>query len=426
MTESGNHRPVAAGNGHVREAAIVGLGIISTIGCSLDEVAESLRLGRSGIVLDSERHRLGFRSALTGRIRGFDPQRWRVSQKLRRMSDEPTWHAYAAATDAIADAGFLRPEDLQNERCGIIFGNDSAIKPAVESIDILRNQGSTHFIGAGYIFSAMNSTVTMNLAATLGMRGANWTVSAACASSAHAIGQAMMLIRGGLQDIVVVGGAQEINWQAMASFDALGAFSTRHDRPESASRPFDADRDGLVPSGGAACLVMEDLRHARARGARVYGVVRGYGFSSSGQGHLSQPNTDGAIRAIRMALASAEVRPDQIDYINAHATSTPVGDLLEARAIHQVFGDSVPVSSTKSMTGHECWMAGASELVYTTLMARDKFLAPNLNFSRLDAECPLISIVRETTPASLRLAASHSFGFGGTNAVLVADYRPHP
>ena len=334
---------------------------------------------------------------------------------------QPAQYAYAATRQAIADAA-LDEERLKSDRCGLVFGNDSCIKPAVESIDVVRSSGETHFIGSGYIFRAMNSTVTMNLAAALGIGGASWTLSAACASGAHAIGQALMLIRSGLQDLVIVGGAQETNWESMASFDALGVFSTRQYDPAGASRPFDIDRDGLVPSGGAACLILESLPHARARGARIHGVVRGYGFSCGGGGHLSQTTPQAVVRAMRNALLDGAVEPDAIDYINAHATGTPVGDRVEAMGIASVFGPAVPVSSTKSLTGHECWMAGASEAVYTTLMARDGFIAPNLNFTRLDEDCPEIRVIPETCPARIGMALSNSFGFGGTNAAILLDY----
>lgn len=405
-----------------RQAAVTGLGIVSCIGSSLDEVSASLRAGRSGIAIDEQRHERGFRSALAGRLADFDPKQWGMSRKALRTTCEPARYAYAAVSDAISDAG-LGSEDLQSGRCGIMFGNDSTVKPSVESIDIVRSHKETHFVGAGYIFRTMNSTVTMNLATLFGIRGANWTISAACASGAHAIGQAAILIRSGLQDIIIAGGAQETNWEAMASFDALSVFSTREDEPGKASRPFDAERDGLVPSGGAACLIIEELEHARARNAPIHGIVRGYGFTSDGSKHLSQPNGDGAVRAMRMALADADMSPEEIDYINAHATSTPVGDLVEARAIAEVFGCSVPVSSTKSMTGHECWMSGASEALYTILMARDGFIAPNINFSRLDEECPPIDVVEKTISNRIQKAVSNSFGFGGTNAVLVLEFN---
>ena len=403
------------------QVAITGMGIVSCIGCSLDEVSRSLKEGRSGVVLDDERRSLGFRSALVGQIQGFDPRDWGASRKLLRTMDEPARYAFAAARDALADA-CLGDEDISTDRCGIIFGNDSCMRPAVESVDILRESGGTHFIGAGQIFRSMNSTVTMNLTVALGIRGASWTVSGACASGAQAIGQGLMLIRSGLQDLMIVGGVQETNWQSMVAFDALGVFSTREDAPAEASRPFDATRDGLVPSGGAACLILEELDHARARGANIYGLIRGFGFSSNGRGHLSQPSAEATVRAMQMALGDSGAGRGEIDYINAHATATPVGDLAEAQAIAELFGSKVPVSSTKSMTGHECWMSGASEVVYTALMARDGFLAPNINFSCMEAESPEINVLRETRAARIRKALSNSFGFGGTNAVLVLDF----
>jgi len=341
---------------------------------------------------------------------------------MLRTMNEAACYGYAATMDAINDA-YLRHEELANDRCGIVFGNDSCVKAAVDAVDIARAEGATRGIGSGHIFRAMNSTVTMNLASVLGLGGAAWTLSAACASGAHALGQALLLVQSGLQDIVLAGGAQEINWESMASFDALGAFSTREEEPEKACRPFDANRDGLVPSGGAACLIVEDLEHARARGVRVYAILRGYGFSCDGSGHLSQPNVRGAISAMRRALTDADVQPHEVDYVNAHATSTPVGDLAEAKAISEVLGATTPVSSTKSMTGHECWMAGASEALYTILMARDGFLAPNINFGEFEEGFPRINIVKRTTAASIGIALSNSFGFGGTNAALVLDFH---
>ena len=233
---------------------------------------------------------------------------------------EPAQYAAAAAIAAVKDSGLLE-DHLRNDRCGLIFGNDSTVGAAVEAIDLVNEHGGTHYLGSGYVFKSMNSTISMNLAAYFGIQGANWSLSAACASGAHVIGQALMLIRSGLQ-IVIVGGAQETNWQSVASFDALGAFSRRHDAPEKASRPFDAERDGLVPSGGAACLILEELKHARKRGARIYGVVRGYGFASQVGGNLSEPSLSGGIRAMQMALNDGGIGHQEVDYINAHATST--------------------------------------------------------------------------------------------------------
>ena len=390
------------------QAAITGLGIVSCLGSTLDDVAAALRAGRSGIVLDEQRRRMGFRSALTGRVRGFDPAGKGLTRKMMRTMCEPAQYASAAVRDALKDAG-LEADDCRSHRVGVVFGNDSAAKPAVESIDIVREHGETHFIGGGHIFRLMNSTVSMNLSVQLGTRGANWTLSAACASGGHAVGQALMLIRSGLQDVVLTGGSQETNWESMASFDSLGVFSTREDDPEKASRPFDAERDGLVPSGGAACIILENLDHARARNARVHGIVAGYGFSSDGSGHLTHTDGAGALRAMRMALEDARVGPEEIDYLNAHATSTPLGDKAEANAIAELFGARTPVSSTKAMTGHECWMSGASEVLYAALMARDGFMAPNINFARQETDCPKINIVNQATPARIRKVLSRAY-----------------
>ena len=404
------------------QVAITGMGIISCLGLNLDDVSASLKAGKSGIVFDNERVDAGFRSPLTGKIQGFDPKNWGLKRKHLKTMGEPAQYGYAAAYDAIADAG-LSLEDVQNPRCGIVMGNDSVAGATVDGHKAWAESGETRFIGSGYIFQGMNSTVTMNLATYLGIQGANWTIAGACASGAHAIGQSLMLIRSGLQDVMLAGGAQETNLESMGSFDALTAFSVRLDSPEEASRPFDAECDGLVPSGGGACLVLENLEHARARGADIYGIVKGYGFSSNGTPYLSKPETDGAVRAMAMALDDAEMDSEHLDYINAHATSTPLGDAAEAGAIAKIAGSDIPVSSTKSMTGHECWMAGASEAIYTTLMARDGFLAPNINFSKLGEDYAPINVNCETRTSDIHVAMSNSFGFGGTNAVLIMDYN---
>ena len=403
-------------------AAITGMGIVSCLGTDLYTVSRALETGRSGIVFDREREALGFKSPLKAALPEISPKARGLSRKNLRTMCEPALYAAVAAKQALNDAG-LEKGDVQNPRCGVIFGNDSTIRAGVESIDIVREYNETHYIGSGYIFKAMNSTITMNLAGLFGTQGANWTVSAACASGAHVLGQALMLIRSGLQDIVITGGAQETHWTAMASFDALNAFSSRFDRPEAASRPFDADRDGLVPGGGGACLIVESLAHALARGAKIYATIEGYGFSSGIGGTLSEPGSTGAASAMEMALKDAALTPEDIDYINAHATSTLTGDLAEARAIHDIFGPDTPVSSTKSMTGHECWMSGASEVIYTTLMAGGGFMAPNINFKALSPDCPAIHVVPETRQCRIKKALSNSFGFGGTNAALILNYE---
>ncbi|MCB9893835.1 MAG: beta-ketoacyl-[acyl-carrier-protein] synthase family protein [Planctomycetes bacterium] len=395
---------------------ITGLAAVSSLGKSLAEIESALREGRSGVVLDEQRKQLGFRSALTGAVSGFDPKA-RLDRKARKsMHESAQWCAFSAL-EAIEQAG-IDPSSLRNPRAGLIIGNDSTSGPNVEVADAVRRDGTTQQLGSGYIFQCMNSTASMNLNALLGTQGAAWTLAAACASGAHAVGQGFTLIRAGLQDVVITGGMQEINWESMASFDALGTFSKREDSPVSASRPFDRGRDGLVPSGGAAALILESESHLKARGGKPLAEVRGYGFGSDGE-HLTLPSGEGARRAMRMALGNAELEPGAIDYINAHATSTPIGDAKEAEAIRDIFGDSTPVSSTKSMTGHECWMSGASEILYSALMLRGGFIAPNINFEAQEEGAAKINVIAATLERPLRNVLINSFGFGGTNATVV-------
>jgi 3-oxoacyl-[acyl-carrier-protein] synthase-1 len=289
----------------------------------------------------------------------------------------------------------------------------------IESIDKIREKKDTTLVGSGAIFKAMNSTVTMNLSTIFKLTGVNFTISAACASGSHSIGMAYQLIKSGLQDCVICGGAQEINKFAMASFDGLGVFSVNTNNPQKASRPFDKDRDGLVPSGGGATLILESYDSAIKRGAPILGEVVGYGFSSNGE-HISTPNSMGPAKAMRKALEQANLSPIQIDYINAHATSTPVGDANEAKAINEVFGkNNTPVSSTKSMTGHECWMAGASEVIYSMLMMQNSFIAPNINLDNPDEHSSKLNLIKKTLSKKIDVFLSNSFGFGGTNSALI-------
>ncbi len=395
---------------------ITGLGAVSTMGCDLDVVSAGLRSGRSGVVSDPERTALGFASPLTGRLHGWEGGKARLSRKARKSMGEAATYAAVASLDALADAG-LEPSDLASDEAGVIVGNDSTVGDADAMLAKLRSAGYTGAIGSGAIFQVMNSSVTMNLATLFGVRGANWTLSAACASGAHSIGQAHMLIASGQQEVVLCGGAQELSWQSMGAFDALKAFASETPDPTRGSRPFSADRDGLVPSGGAAMLICESESRARARGARIYAEVAGYAFSSNGN-HLSSPTVAGPSTAMRKALRRAGL--DTVDYINAHATATPVGDLMEGRALLDVFGaDGPPVSSTKSMTGHECWMSGASEVLYSLLMMRDGFLAPNINLERLDPELSGLNVVTQAVEARPETILSNAFGFGGTNSSLV-------
>ena len=396
---------------------ITGMGIYSVIGKNLADVKDSLYHGRSGIVFDQKRKEMGFRSALTGMVerpvlKGMLDRRMRVGMPVQGE------YAYMATLEALKNAG-IDQQFLDKNEVGILYGNDSSAVPVVESVDILRKEKDTMLIGSGYIFQSMNSTVSMNLSVIFKLKGINFTVSGACASGSHAIGIAYLLIKQGLQDVIVCGGAQEINPESTASFDALNAFSTRESEPAKASRPFDKDRDGLVPSGGAATVILESYESAKKRGAMILAEVAGYGFSSNGE-HISLPNIDGPARAMRMSVKAAGLSASDIGYINAHATSTPAGDSNEARAIFQIFGSNMPlVSSTKSMTGHEMWMGGASEIVYSTLMMNNNFIAPNINFESPDEATACLNLARITTPCEFNAFLSNSFGFGGTNSSLV-------
>ena len=397
---------------------ITGMGIWSCLGQNLDEVRDSLFAGKSGIGLEPVRKEYGYRSALTG-IVPKPVLKGVLDRRTRAGMSEEAEYAYMASAEAFRLAGVDDDYLLANE-VGVIFGNDSSALPVIETARIMNEYRDSAMCGSGLIFQSMNSTVNMNMSTIFHLRGINFTVSAACASGSHAIGLGYMMIQQGLQQMVLCGGAQETNHMSMASFDALAAFSIRHDEPQRASRPFDRDRDGLVPSGGAAALVLEDYDHAVRRGARIYAEILGYGFSSNGTGGISQPNSDASYLAMSRALERAGVKPDQIDYINAHATSTPQGDTYEAMALARLFeGRRAWISSTKSMTGHECWMAGASEIVYSTLMLENGFVAPNINFENPDEYSAKLNIAADTKQTDLRLILSNSFGFGGTNSALV-------
>jgi 3-oxoacyl-[acyl-carrier-protein] synthase-1 len=316
--------------------------------------------------------------------------------------------------NAKIDEDFL----LKNE-VGILYGNDSSAVPVIQAVDLVREKKDTMLLGSGSIFQSMNSTVTMNLSVIFKLRGMNFTVSGACASGSHSIGIGYLLIKQGLQDIIVCGGAQEINAYSMGSFDGLSAFSIREDDPAKASKPFDKHRDGLVPSGGAATVILESYESAVKRGVPILGEIIGYGFSSNGD-HISAPTIEGLIASLERSLKDADLKPDSIDYINAHATATPIGDESEAQAIYEIFkGLNTPVSSTKSMTGHEMWMGGASEIVYSLLMARNSFIAPNINFDTPDEYSAKINVIAETKEQQIDIFLSNAFGFGGTNSTLI-------
>ncbi|UHO38600.1 beta-ketoacyl-[acyl-carrier-protein] synthase family protein [Chryseobacterium capnotolerans] len=395
---------------------ITGMGIYSCIGTSLEEVRESLYQGKSGIVLHQDRKEFGFRSGLTGVVPKPDLKNL-LNRRQRVSMGEESEYAYLATLDALKQAN-LDETFLDTHEVGILYGNDSVSQAVVESIDIAREKKDTTLMGSGAIFKSMNSTVTMNLSTIFKLKGINLTISAACASGSHSLGLAYMMIKNGFQDMIICGGAQETNKYSMASFDGLGVFSAREDEPTKASRPFDADRDGLIPSGGAASLIVESLESAQRRGAPIIAEIIGYGFSSNG-GHISTPNVDGPALAMDRALKQSGLQASDIDYINAHATSTPIGDANEAKAIYEIFGSEVPVSSTKSMTGHECWMAGASEVIYSILMMQNDFVAPNINLENPDNEAQKINLVSKTKNQKIDVFLSNSFGFGGTNSALI-------
>jgi 3-oxoacyl-[acyl-carrier-protein] synthase-1 len=401
----------------MNRVVITGTGIYSSIGRNLDEVKDSLFNGRSGIVLDPERKEFGFQSCLTGKLER--PQlKGILDRRSRVCMPQHAEFAYMSTAEALKMAG-ITPEYLQGNDAGILFGNDSSTPPVIDCVDIIRKTKDTTMVGSGSVFQSMNSSVTMNLSVIFQLKGVNFTISGACASGSHAIGMGYFMIRHGYQKMIICGGAQEVNLFCVGSFDALGAFSRRESEPQKASRPFDRSRDGLVPSGGAATVILEDLDSALKRGAPIVAEVIGYGFSSDGV-HISVPDVDGPIRAITMALKDACTGPERIDYINAHATSTPIGDQNEAKAIDSVFGKHRPViSSTKSMTGHEMWMAGASEVVYSIIMMQNSFVAPNINFNEPDEFSANLNITPVTIQKNIDTFLSNSFGFGGTNSCLI-------
>lgn len=401
----------------LRRVVVTGIGIWSSIGYDVEEVKNSLLNGKSGIGIDNERLSYGYHSALTGIVKR-PVLKGLLDRRLRIGMSEEAEFAYMAAQQAFSNAKI----DDQYRNCneiGIIFGNDSSAKAITESAIIMAERHDSELIGSGNVFQSMTSTVSMNLSSAYNLRGINFSISAACASGSHSIGMAYLLIKQGMQDVVLCGGAQEVSKYSMSSFDALGVFSRRMNEPEKSSRPFDRDRDGLVPSGGAAALVLEDMEHALARGANILCEICGYGFSSNGNG-ISKPNDEGSVIAITRAMSDAEVTVNDIDYVNAHATSTPQGDMVEAIALSKLFENKKAlISSTKSMTGHECWMAGASELVYSIIMMQNNFVAPNINFENPDEYSAKLNIAKKTEPRELSTILSNSFGFGGTNSAII-------
>ncbi|NLE63624.1 MAG: beta-ketoacyl-[acyl-carrier-protein] synthase family protein [Bacteroidales bacterium] len=401
----------------MKRVVITGMGIYSSIGKNLEEVTKSLYDGKSGIGIDPLRISYGYRSPLTGIVKRPDLKNM-LDRRSRICLAEEGEYAYMATIEALKNAQ-IDMDFLEKNEIGIFYGNDSSAKAVIDAHAIVLEKKDTTLMGSGAIFQSMNSTITMNLSTIFKLKGINMTISAACASGSHAIGLGFMFIRNGLQDMVICGGGQETNYLSMGSFDALSVFSLRTDDPTKASRPFDAQRDGLVPSGGAATVILEEYEHALKRGAPIIAEVIGYGFSSNGS-NISQPSDIGSMIAMERALKNANIKSKDIDYVNAHATSTPQGDAFEAVAIDKLFGTHKPeVSSTKSMTGHECWMAGTSEVIYSILMMQHNFVAPNINFETPDEFSKNLNIANKTITKNINVFLSNSFGFGGTNSALI-------
>ena len=394
------------------------MGIWSCLGVTLDEVRQSLYDGKSGIIYSQERMDAGFRSPFCANVPKADLKPF-VNRNFRQFMPEEAQYAYMATKDALA-AAKLEQDYIDSHEVGIIYGNDSVAEATMISLDKFRQFGSTAACGSGAIFQSMNSTVTMNLACLFHLKGINLTASAACASGSQSIGLAWLLIKNGLQDCVVCGGAQEANMFGVASFDGIQSFALRDDNdPSKASRPFDSQRNGLVPGGGAATLVVESYESAVKRGAPILAEIVSWGFSGNGD-HISTPNVEGPARSLELCLEKSGINIREIGYVNAHATSTKIGDSREAQAIARIFGDyRVPVTSTKSQTGHEMWMAGASEIIYSMLMMKNDFIAGNVNFENPDEETACVNVLPETKEAHFDIFLSNSFGFGGTNSTLI-------
>ena len=401
-----------------RRVVVTGIGITSCLGNDAASVTSALREGRSGIRHVPQYVELGLRSQIAG---------WpdidlaeRIDRKLKRFMGDAAAFAYDAARDAIADAG-LTDDQVRSERTGLIAGSGGGSPEwQIETGDLLRNKG-VRKVGPYMVPRTMGSTVSATLSTALGIRGLSYSISAACATSAHCIGAGADLIRHGAQDIVLAGGGEELHWGMTAQFDAMGALSTqRNDTPTTASRPYDADRDGFVIAGGGGMLVLEDYEHARARGANILAELVGYGVTSDGVDMVA-PSGEGAVRCMRMALAGLHGQGvGAIDYLNTHGTSTPVGDVIELHAVREAFGQAVPpLSSTKALSGHSLGAASVHEAIYCLLMMREGFIAGSANIDTLDPKVDGFPIVRESRPATLNTVMSNSFGFGGTNACLV-------
>jgi len=400
----------------LRRVAVTGLGIVSPIGSNAQEVTDSLREGRSGIVHADIYEEMGFRSHVHGAPDvDFDEH---IDRKLRRFMGDGAAYNYIAMQQAITDSG-LSDAELRDERTGLVMGSGGPSTSAqVEAADIAREK-SPKRVGPYAVPKAMCSTLSANMSTAFGMRGLSYSISSACSTSAHCIGNGAELIQMGKQDVVFAGGAEELHWTLSVLFDAMGALSSKYnDTPEKASRAYDANRDGFVIAGGSGVVVLEDLERAQARGAKIYAELVGYGATSDGVDMVA-PSGEGAVRCMKMAMAG--LGNQKVDYINAHGTSTPVGDMIELGAIREAFGDQSPaISSTKSLTGHSQGATGAHEAIYSLLMMENDFIAASANIEELDPDAGDANIIRERVDdAGLNVVMSNSFGFGGTNATLV-------
>jgi 3-oxoacyl-[acyl-carrier-protein] synthase-1 len=399
----------------MRRVVVTGMGITSCLGNNAADVTQSLREGRSGIRFNETYRDMGFRSHVSGSVTLNLAEL--IDRKILRFMGDAAAFAYLAMQQAIADAG-LEAGEVSNPRTGIIMGSGGASSSnQVEAADILREKGLKR-VGPYRVTQTMGSTVSACLATPFQIKGVNYSISSACATSAHCIGNAMELIQLGKQDIVFAGGGEEEHWTLSCLFDAMGALSTKYNEtPDKASRAYDANRDGFVIAGGGGCLVLEEYEHAKARGAKIYAELVGYGATSDGYDMVA-PSGEGAMRCMQQALATVN---GTIDYINAHGTSTPVGDLAELKAVKAAFGNAIPsISSTKSLSGHSLGAAGVQEAIYTLLMQQHGFIAASANIETLDAEAEGMPIVRTRIDnADLQRVMSNSFGFGGTNATLV-------
>jgi 3-oxoacyl-[acyl-carrier-protein] synthase-1 len=399
----------------MRRVVITGLGIVSSIGTNRDEVVQSLREAKSGIEFCQEYADLGFRSHVHGAIRLNLAEL--IDRKLKRFMGDGAAYNYLAMQQAIADSG-LEEKDVSNPRSGLVMGSGGpSTQNIVDAADILRSKGVKR-IGPYMVTRGMSSTNSACLATPFKIKGVNYSITSACSTSAHCIGNGAELIQFGKQDIVFAGGGEEVHWTLSVLFDAMGAMSSKYNgTPAKASRAFDVDRDGFVISGGGGVLVLEELEHARARGAKIYAELVGYGATSDGY-DMVQPSGEGATRCMQQAMATTE---HKIDYINAHGTSTPVGDVKELEAIKAVFGDAIPpISSTKSLTGHALGAAGVNEAIYSLLMLQEDFICSSANIDQLDPAAEGFPVVRKRIDnAGLNCVMSNSFGFGGTNACLV-------